>query len=142
MKLNEIKTAIKEDSKIEITELDSESIKIPQLLSKWMFIFTEEAALYKEYEFRFKVLRKEKTEYYLGKANDEVYETTPLDRKILRQDLDLYLDSDQDLASADNKRAIQKLKCDSIEQFVKSLQQRNFIIKNAIDFMRFKNGIN
>jgi hypothetical protein len=142
MKLNEVQEEIAKDSKIEITELDSESIKIPELLSKWIFAFTEEAKTYKEYDIRYNILRKEKVEYYLGKADDDVYEKDPLDRKILRQDLEMYLQADTELAALDAKRTVQKLKCDAIEQFVKSLQQRNFIIKNAIDFMRFKNGIN
>lgn len=142
MKLDEIIEGIKQDSHIDLSELDQESIKIPLLVSKWTQLFVSESRLLRELEFQWKIALKEQTEYYLGKSPDHIYEQTPLDLKILRQDLQLYLDADPLLVKLEARRFDQRLKCETIEQFIKNLNQRTFTISNAIKFMMFKNGLN
>ena len=141
MKLDEILSMIQEDSVIDVTALDAESLKIPYLHSKWYKIFIEELKALKGLEAEYDKMMKEKFEYYLGKAEDEVYEKKPLNHKILKQDVDFYLKSDEDLISIRNKKSIQEMKVKTIEEFIKSLNQRSFSIKNAIEFMKFKNGV-
>lgn len=141
MKLDEIRELMREDSKIDSAALDSESIKIPYLHAKWYDIFVEELRALKGIEQEYGRLVKEKTEYYLGKADDEVYKEKPLNLKILKQDLDVYLKADPDLMRLDSKRALQQIKVDTVESFIKSINQRSFNIRNAIEFMKFKNGL-
>ncbi len=141
MKIEEIRDLMQEDSKIDDTALDSESIKIPYLYSKWYGIFIDEVRVLKGIEQEYYRLVKEKTEYYLGKADDKVYEEKPLDHKILKQDLDVYLKADDELMKMEARRSIQQIKVDMIENFIKSINQRSFSIRNAIEFMKFKNGI-
>lgn len=141
MRIEEIRDLMQQDSEIDGTALDSESLKIPYLHSKWYSIFVDEIRVLKGIEQEYNRLVKEKTEYYLGKADDEVYEQKPLDHKILKQDLDVYLKADEELMKIDGRRGIQQIKVDMIENFIKSLNQRSFNIRNAIEFMKFKNGI-
>jgi hypothetical protein len=142
MKLDDIIERIQQDSEINLSELDRESIKIPLLVSKWTRAFIDEARLLRELELQWKITLKNQTEYYLGRSSDQVYEQIPLDSKILRQDLQLYLDSDTTLIKLEARKFDQKLKCDTIEQFIKGLNQRSFNIANAIKFIMFKNGLN
>lgn len=141
MKIEEIRDLMQADSKIDDTALDSESIKIPYLHSKWYGIFIDEIRALKGIEQEYYRLVKEKTEYYLGKADDGVYEEKPLNHKILKQDLDVYLKADDELVKMDGRRSIQQIKVDMIENFIKSINQRSFNIRNAIEFMKFKNGV-
>jgi hypothetical protein len=141
MKIEEIRDLMQEDSKIDDTALDAESIKIPYLHSKWYSIFIDELRVLKGIEQEYNRLVKEKTEYYLGKADDDVYEKKPLNHKILKQDLDVYLKADDDLMKLDGRRSMQQIKVEMIENFIKSINQRSFNIRNAIEFMKFKNGV-
>lgn len=140
MKIDDIMAQIEGDSTIDHARLDFESLKIPLLHGKYYKIFIEELRILKMYDKDYNFLKKDRTEYYLGKSNDEVYKTEPLDSKIIKQDLDLYLDADDKLATLKAKRDMQKAKVEMVESFIKSLNNRGFQIKNAIDFMRFKNG--
>jgi hypothetical protein len=141
MKIEEIRDLIEKDSVIDQSALDAESIRIPYLHSKWYGIFIDELKILKGIEQEWNRLVKEKTEYYLGKADDSVYEQKPLYHKVLKQDLDVYLKADDDLMKLEGKRSIQQIKVDMIEEFIKSINQRSFNIRNAIEFMKFKNGI-
>lgn len=140
MKLDEIQSEIEVDSRVDNNKLDTESLRIPMLHSKYYNIFMAELRVLKGVESEYRRLKKERHQYYLGQAADEVYKQEPLQLKVLRQDLDLYLDADPVLSDLKNKYEMQKAKTELLEAFIKTLNTRNFLIKNAIEFMRFKNG--
>jgi hypothetical protein len=142
MKFSDLFVMIEEDSKLDYSALDAESLKIPYLHGKYYPLFIEEARLHKKVSNEYKALKKFKSEYYLGRCEDKVYEEFPLQLKVLRSDLDTYLDADPELAALDEKLDTQKRKVEMLESFIKSLNSRGFNIKSAIDFMKFKNGIN
>jgi len=141
MKSDEILKAIEEDSVIDDSDLTMESLKIPRIHAKWQRILFEEIKALHGVELAASEKKRERAEYYLGKAPTETYVNEPLDLKILRSDLDLYLSSDKELASFEAKRQIQKQKIRMIEDFMKLLHNRNFMIKNAIDFQKFLVGV-
>ena len=60
--------------------------------------------------------------------------------KILRQDLDVYLNADKELGELQSKIDYTKQKVDFVENIIKQLVNRGYLIKNAIDFMRFQTG--
>jgi hypothetical protein len=64
----------------------------------------------------------------------------PFALKILRNDLDLYLDSDSDLIKCNQKIEYQKEKISLLEEVVKELNTRHWKIRNAIEWRRFTNG--
>ncbi len=140
MRLDEIQAEIEKDSAIDNTKLDTESLKIPLLHSKYYNIFIGELKILKGVEHEYRRMKKERQQYYLGQASDEVYKEEPLQLKVMRQDLELYLDADPVLNNLKTKYEMQKAKTELVEAFIKTLNQRNFLIKNSIDFMRFKNG--
>lgn len=142
MLLEDLNKMIDEDSEIDKNNLDVESLKIAKLHSKYYSLMIEELKIHKRLESEYSGLLKDKTEYYLGKSPDAVYRENPLFHKILKQDLELYLKSDKELNNLQLKLTEQKAKVDYIESFIKTINNRSFQISNAINFIKFKNGIN
>lgn len=141
MKFSEIRDLMEQDSIINPAHLDEASLAIPYLHSKWYNLFVEELRVLRSIDIEYNLLLKAKTEYYLGKADDTVYIQQPLHLKILKQDVDVYLKADADLISAESKKSLQKIKVETIENFIKNINNRSFMIKNAIDFRKFVNGV-
>ena len=141
MKIQEIQELIEKDSVIDYSALDRESISIPYLHSKWFIMFSEELRTFHSIESKMKEMRKEKFLYYTGRASDEVYQETPLDHRVIKGDLDIFMEADHDMVKLSEHLNIQKIKIRMIEEFLKQISQRSFNIKNAIEFIKFKNGI-
>ena len=88
----------------------------------------------------YKRLYREKWEYYGGKSSPQVYRDNPFDHKILKQDIPLYLDSDEELIKAKQKVEYYKMCQDSCERILKQIQSRGWDIKNAIEWRKFVDG--
>jgi len=97
MNLEEIQLLWEEDSKLDPDNLHSESIKIPSLHAKYYKIYNNILLLKKMEENKFKILRKEKWMYYSGKSDPEVYKEKPFDHKVLKPDIDKYMDADDEM---------------------------------------------
>lgn len=143
MKLEDIQAAWKQDSTIDRTELGEESLKIPQLHSKYFNIYSQERLVLRKLESDYKKLQRLKHEYYTGVISEEDLrerQWTPFMLKILRTDLNLYLDSDEELQIMQLKIDMQKEKVDFLDSAIKTLTTRGYQIKNAIDWTRFQMG--
>ena len=91
-------------------------------------------------ETEFNTMKREKWEYYTGKADASVYQEKPFDLKILKSDVHIYMDSDEELQRADQKEVYLKQVVNYLEQVLRSINTRNFIIKNAIEWKKFTSG--
>jgi hypothetical protein len=144
MKLEEISQEWIKDAKIDTTELDIESIKIPQLHSKYLKIYFEERRKLKGLEFQSKEMYLNKYEYYNGRLSDEELKNLnwePFMKRLMKNEVDLYLESDKDIIGNNMRIVNQKEKLDMLEEILKNLNQRNFQIKNAIDWKKFTQGV-
>lgn len=144
MKLEEISQEWIKDAKIDTTELDIESIKIPQLHSKYLKIYFEERRKLKALEFQSKEMYLNKYEYYNGRLSDEELKNLnwePFMKRLMKNEVDLYLESDKDIIGNNMRIVNQKEKLDMLEEILKNLNQRNFQIKNAIDWKKFTQGV-
>lgn len=144
MKLTDIQTQWELDCNIDRTELGNESIRIPQLHSKYFKIFSQERLTLRTLESEYKILYKLKFEWYMGTISDDIlrsnqWEPNPL--KILRTDIPTYMDADPDLQGLIFRIDTQKEKIDFVESIIKSLSNRGFQIKAAIDWEKFKMGV-
>jgi hypothetical protein len=86
---------------------------------------------------------KLKWEYYCGKLSEDQLKELgwePFDLKILRQDVDIYLDADKDLIELKNKMSIQEEKVDYLSSILKGITNRQFHIRDAISWRKFLNG--
>jgi len=135
-----LKQEAAEDSKINRVNLASEALDIPALHSRWLNKFTDEKIALRSLQLKKNKVYHERWEYYLGRADAEVYKAEPFGLKVLKGDVHIYLGSDAKLAQINAKLEIQKEKVDFIEAVLHSISQRNWNIKNAIDFLKFTQG--
>ena len=140
MTLEELQIQVNRDFKLDDTELDSESIKIPLLHNKYLQHLNKFSLLLKKAEDDHKLLVREKWEYYTGKADASVYQEKPFDLKVLKADVHIYIDSDEELQKADQKVAYLNVVVKYLEQVLRSINNRTFLIKNAIEWKKFTSG--
>jgi hypothetical protein len=143
MTLDDIRKELQRDMVLDDAALDIESLKIPQLHSKYLNFLMDERLALRKLETDYRVLLRAKWEYYTGKMSQEELTARgwePFALKILRNDLDLYIDSDADLIKLKQKSDFQKEKIALLEEVVKELNTRHWKIRNAIEWRRFTNG--
>ena len=140
MNIEKIQTLWDEDSKLDVDNLHTESTKIPSLHAKYYKIYNKILLLKKMEENKLKILNKEKWQYYTGKANPEVYIDKPFDHKVLRQDVDKYLESDEDLIKAKTKIDYFQVMLNYLDSILKNINNRTYQIKNAIEWQQFIRG--
>lgn len=142
MKLEEIEALWETDSKIDRTDLDNESLKIPSLHSKYYKIYLREKVQLKAEDHEYRIFYKLKHEYYTGKLSKEELDEHNWEpfQFVLKNDLQVYIDADKDIADRLLKLQVQREKVEFLENIIKTLNGRGFLIKNAIDFIRFTSG--
>ena len=128
------------DLVIDKTKLDIESMNIPYLHGKWMTYFTVEAFNLRSKENKFKILTKQKWLYYTGKASTEEYKEKPIDLKILRNDISIFMESDPELIALDEDITGQRMKCKYIEEIIKAIFGKQWQIRNTIEYLKFISG--
>jgi len=140
MDLEQLQIEADKDLKINDTELDLESLKTPQLHNQYMKHLTKYKLMLSRAETEYSVMKKDKWEYYTGKADASVYAEKPFDLKILRTDIDKYLDSDEDLQKQKQKVDYLSTTVDFLDRTIRQIGNRGFTIKNAIDWRKFTSG--
>ena len=144
MQLDELFELWKKDSEIDRTELGEASTNIPKLHYKYYKLFAQERLKLRKLEADYKALYKDKWEYYQGNMSEEDLEANgwePNPLRILKSDLNTYIDSDTDIIKQTSKMDYQKEKINFLENIIRSINNRGFQIKNAIDWEKFKVGI-
>jgi hypothetical protein len=143
MNLSDYQNYAKTDLIIDETQLDTESLKTPQLHSKYLnFLMNEKLSLAK-LQYDYKVLRKKRWLYYTGKISQEELEEEgwePFELTILKTDLDKFLDSDNDLQSIDIRVKYKQTVVEYLNEIIKVITNRQWNIRSAIDWLKFTNG--
>lgn len=143
MKFEEVFVSWEKDSVIDRTELADESLKIPKLHHKYYSLFVAERAVLRKLESEMKKLKLDKYEFFTQGPTDETKQRgwrMPARGMILKADIPMYMEGDQDIIDLSLKIGMQQEKVEFLESIIKSLQTRGFIIKNAIDFTKFTMG--
>lgn len=143
MKLDEIMTEWESDSKIDKSELALESLRIPELHHKYYKIFTHEALVLRKLKSDHDVLKFQKWEFYTQgptkETKDQGWEF-PAIGKIIKSEVELYMSADPDIIKSNLSIAHQTEKVQALESILKTIANRTFQIKNAIEFLKFTNG--
>ena len=149
MNIDEIKSALNKiqsewelDSKIRDTELDTDSLRTPQLHSKYMKFLTEFSFVKKKLDLQMKILKRKKFQYYSKKDSPEVYIENPLPVVLLKSEVNIYVDSDDDVCKLQLKIDSIEVIINYIDSIIKQITNRTFQIKNAIEYKKYINGIN
>ena len=140
MNIDELYNEIERDLKIDDTELDLESIRTPQLHNKYLKLYTTHSLQLKRLQDEYKVLYRVKWEYYTGKASPETYKEKPFDIKVLKSDIGIYIDADADLQQLSQRVAYTKQITDYLERILREINNRNWNIRNTIEWKKFLHG--
>jgi hypothetical protein len=143
MKIEDIVSEWDKDCKIDETELDREATKIPKLHNKYLKIFMGERVVLFKLKAENKRIRKTLIEYYLGELDREELSEINRDqfyKKLLKNEVETYLEADDMYIENTLKVSVQGEKVAYVEAIVKSLNNRHFQIKSAIDWVRFTQG--
>lgn len=145
MDIQTLKQELEKDLKINDAELDTESLKIPKIHNKYLNILHDEKILLQSLRLKKRIMLREKWEYYTGKTDAETLKQKglePFNLKVLKQDLDLYIDSDQDVLQLDSKLITQQEKVDYLQDAIKAINNMQWHIRDAIAWRKFINGVN
>ena len=140
MTLEELQAEADKDLVIDDTELDTESLKTPILHNKYLQYYNKFNLLLKKSQWEERTLNREKWEYYTGKSDPSVYKEKPFDLKVLKADVHIYINSDEDLQKIQAKVVYQEAIVNYLEQILRMINNRSFTIKNAIEWRRFTSG--
>lgn len=140
MTLEELQEQVDKDLKINESELDLESLKTPQIHNKYLKYYNNFKLLLTRAESDYKILKRVKWEYYTGKASPKVYQEKPFNLKIMKSDLDKYLDSDEDLIKSKQKIEYLETVVNYLDRTLKIVGGRDWQIRNAIEWRKFTSG--
>jgi hypothetical protein len=140
MKIDDIKTHLEKDKKIDQTQLDVESLKIPEQAVKYQQMAHDEALRLRFLEKEYNVARYNRWMYYMGKADPDVYDKEPFDHKVLKSDINIFLESDLILNEIQDRIAAQTEKLKLVVDAGKIMQNKSFNIKNALEHQKFMGG--
>lgn len=143
MKYEEIFSEWEKDGEIDRTNISKAASNIPKLQNKYLKWYTEESMILSKIKSDYKILCKLKTEYYNGTMDSDdlkKYNWKPQPLKILRQDIPMHIEADPDVVNASLKIGVQELVVEYLESIVKHISNRNFTIKNIIDYEKFISG--
>ena len=139
--LDKIQSTWQEDCKIDIDNMHEESIKVPQLHSKYHEILNNLILLRTKAQKIQKSVRHERYEYYSGKADPEVYEKEPFPKKVRDKDaLIRYMDADDRVSDANLKVEYYDVMINYTESILKQISNRTYQIKNSIEWHKFQAG--
>ena len=132
------------DSKVDETEPGRELAKISSLHAKYLRVLTHHNLVCKKLQNDYLKMKRVKWEYYSGDLNNpedlELYNLQPIMKKILRQDIPIYLDSDSELNNLLMKKSLHQEIVDYCGSVLKELNNRTFQMNNLIKWEMFTSG--
>ena len=141
MNLDELKLQVSQDLRVDDEHLDTESLKNQEITAKYLEHKSKFELLLFKAKGDYKRLYREKWEYYGGKSDAKIYATKPFDLKVLKTDLSIYISADEEIIDAENKIGYLETVVDYIKGVIKSVDNRGWDIKNAIEWKKFEAGV-
>ena len=131
------------DSKIDPDNLHDESLKIPQLHSKYYTLYNTINLLRERAREQYSKVRLERYNYYTGKAPAEVYVEEPFPYKVREKDaIQRHLEADDKMNKVDMKIKYYDIMLKFLEEIIRNISGRTYQIKNAIEWNKFQAGYN
>lgn len=144
MKLEDIYDMWEKDAKYDDLALDVNSLAISSLHAKYNRLLSETRS-----QLRSAIIKKKShystlRDYYLGNLNNpedlERIGRAPFLNKVLKNEVQGYIDSDGDLIRIDERIALLEEKVEVIMEIMKCIHKRGYDIKSAIEWRKFTNG--
>ena len=140
MTLEELQDIVEKKLKINDTELDLEALKTPQLHNEFLKHYNKFKLMKTKASAELATIKLHKWEYYTGKADPMVYQQKPFNLKILKQDVDKYIEADEDYQKIKQKVDYLNTIVDFLDRTIRQIQNRGFLIKDAIEWRKFTSG--
>lgn len=143
MILNELYEMVNKDLEIDKTELDTESLRTPQIHNKYLILHSKEKLKLEHVLSEKKVKRRNKWLYYTGKMSQEDldrYGWEPFDLVILKTEVDRFVESDEEMIKLGAKITLQQEVVSYLESVVKMIANRQWNIRAALDWIKFTQG--
>ena len=143
MNLEQIQEMWEKDSKIDPDNLHDESLKIPQLHSKYYTLYNTITLLRERAREQYSKVRLERYNYYTGKAPAEAYVEEPFPYKVREKDaIQRHLEADDKMNKVDMKIKYYDIMLKFLEEIIRVVSNRTYQIKNAIEWNKFQAGYN
>ena len=143
MNLEKIQEMWERDSHINPDNLHDESLKIPQLHSKYYTIYNTITLMREKARDSYNRVRLERYNYYTGKAPAEVYAAEPFPYKVREKDaIQRHMDADEKLNKVNMKIKYYDTTLKYLEEIIRIISNRTYQIKNAIEWNKFQAGFN
>ena len=141
MDLEKIQAMWEKDSHIDPDHLHDESLKIPQLHSKYYTLYNTITLLREKAREQYSKVRLERYNYYTGKATAEVYAEEPFPYKVREKDaIQRHLEADDKMNKIDMKIKYYDVMLKFLEEIIRAISNRTYQIKNAIEWNKFQAG--
>ena len=142
MNLDELKEeATKDLPIIDHEHMDQESYKNQIIKPKWLDYKTRFELLKIQTNIKHIKLYREKWEYYGGKSDAKIYVAKPFDLKVLKSDLAMYINADDEIMDLQAKISYYEIIIKYIDVVIKSIDNRSWDIKHAQDWKKFEAGM-
>lgn len=141
--LEDIQDEWEKNSKIDYSNLGTESIRIPVIHDKYLKIFIDERIRLKSMEFELSKLVRTKTNYYNGRMTEDELEERGWEQfqgRLLKNEISNYIETDDDYIKIKQNIVVQQEKINYLDSIIKQLNNRGFQIKNAIDWLKYSNA--
>ena len=142
MNLEQLKEEAYKDLPITDQEhLDQESFHNQDIKAKWLDYKSRFELLLVKNKGDYQKLYRVKWEYYGGKADAKIYASKPFDLRVLKTDLAMYINSDDDIIELGAKISYLETVIKYIEGVIKSIDNRGWDVSHAIGWKKFEAGM-
>ena len=138
MKLEDIMKEWEVDAPIDNQNLDGESLKIPNLHAKYMEMYTKEKRTFREFKRKWKVLFQKRWEVIIAKQGRPPDHNIRISKSELEK---YYVAADSELQEFEALINDQEDKEDYLSGVFDTINNRNWLIKNAIAWSKFQIGL-
>jgi hypothetical protein len=143
MKLEDIHEQWATDCQLNIATFDNALNAVPLLHSKYLRIMSDEKMVLRRMEESRKELVKLKHDWFRGILPEEDMKEQgwqPNRLSILKSDIPMHMDADKDVITMNLKLSLQQEKVDVLEQIIRHISNRGYLMKTMLDWERFKVG--
>jgi len=142
-KLDKILELWSVDSEMDKTQPGNELINISRLHHKYLTILVKHKVASKTAHFKYISMRKTRGEWYMGKLSQDdlelnCWEPSPL--KILKTELNTYLDADEILITMLQRKSYHDECVSIVDSIMAQIKNRNWELRSFIDWTKFQSG--
>lgn len=139
--LEELNEVIDNLLSIDPNKLDEEALRTPQIHGELNNLYNRYSYEFNRLDEKYSILKLQRWKYYAGQQTPEYYKKYGKPKHMItKSEINMYLDSDAMMHKAKATMDVINAKLKTVESAMKQLQQRAFLIKDAIAWKQFLAG--